>query len=154
MAARVIEARPGHVDALAPRLRPEVLAEMRVSALPPRELLRQSLVNSKSAWTVLSGGAVAAMFGVAYRSLVSDVGVPWLLSSQLVDGIWLSFARHSRVFVHYMLSLFPCGLENYVDAEYSRCIAWLRWCGFTLDAAPVPMGRTGAPFYRFWMRRN
>jgi hypothetical protein len=142
------------VDALAPRLRPEVLAEMRVSTLPPRELLRQSLTASRAAWTVLCGGEVAAMFGVAYRSLVSDVGVPWLLSSQLVDGIWLSFARHSRAFVGYMLSLFPGGLENYVDAGYPRCIAWLRWCGFTLDGSPVPMGHTGAPFYRFWMRRD
>jgi hypothetical protein len=142
------------VDALAPRLRPEVLAEMRVSTLPPYELLRQSLASSKAAWTVLSGGEVAAMFGVAYRSLVSDAGVPWLLSSALVDRIWLSFVRHSRAFARYMLSLFPGGLENYVDAGYGRCIAWLRWCGFTLDAAPVPMGRMGAPFYRFWMRRD
>jgi hypothetical protein len=141
------------VEELAPRLRPEVLAEMRVSALLPRELLRQSLTASRAAWTVLCGGEVAAMFGVAYRSLVSDVGVPWLLSSALVDRIWLSFARHSRTFAHYMLSLFPV-LENYVDAEYSRCIAWLRWCGFTLDGAPVAMGRMGAPFYRFWMRRD
>lgn len=110
------------------------------------QCLDVSLVSK--AWIV--GGRVACLYGLA-GNMVSDVGRPWLLSTDLVREHRLQFLRGSRRELRWMLSVYPV-LENYVDCRYVAAIRWLRWLGFRLDE-PISAGPQGMLFQRFELRR-
>lgn len=98
-------------------------------------------------WTGLVDGQVAAIFGVARRSAVSAVGVPWLLGTDLVDKVPVALIRKSRVYVERMERAFPV-MENHVLAENLRSVGWLKSLGFDMQE-PKPYGAFGEPFIRF-----
>lgn len=141
-----------HVDSLAPRVRASDCAEVWASGRhTPAEALRLSVDFSVASVAALADGAPFAMFGVAPRSLTSEVGTPWLLGSDDITLYRRPFLRHGRVFVRAMLDLFPV-LENYVDARNHTSIEWLRWLGFDILPA-APFGVYKMQFHRFEMRR-
>lgn len=111
-----------------------------------------SLMSSTVKWTIRTEeGKAIGLFGVGAASALSDVGAPWLLATDELNDISISFLRQSRGCVAEMLRRHSI-LENYVDARNAVSIKWLGWCGFTLDEAK-PYGREGLPFHRFEMRK-
>lgn len=109
--------------------------------------LQRALPNSAKAWTGLVHGVPACVFGVAPASLLTGVGVPWMLGTDRLEQAERPLVRLSRPTLDVMHALFP-RLVNFVDNRNERAMRWLAWLGFTLSD-PVPMGPDGLPFRRF-----
>jgi hypothetical protein len=141
---------------LAPRLRPEEVAEVAAShGVPPLEALEESLRQSEEAWVALFDGQVACMWGVVplYATFLGGrTGSVWLLTSDLVE-------RYPKVFWRGCLFLLPqlflrwdC-LMNAIDVRHEKAIRWARRLGFPL-LSPHPFGLEGQPFSLFSVRKE
>lgn len=118
----------------------------------PMTALRESLDSAAKAWTALVNDEPGCMFGVTALDILSGLGCPWLLGTNLVEKNSIAFLRRSKRYVAEMLDLFPY-LYNFVDARNRLSIRWLKWCGFDFAKTPKPYGVAQLPFYRFEMRR-
>lgn len=148
----IVAAKQDHVAMIAATMREADRREVWASGRhTPYEALTVSLKMSRQAWTGILAGRPVLMWGVARAGCVlSPVGRPWLLSSDVIENVAKrEFIRRSREFVKIMRAEFPI-LENYVHAENRLSIRWLKWCGFTMDEIPVSVG--GEDFYRFFWR--
>ena len=149
----ILPATDAHAVALAPCLRAADLAEVRASSgREPLAALRYSLGCSSHAVAAVDDlGRVICMFGVGSSDIMSGIGSPWLLGSDLIVKHRRQFARQCRDYLALMLDAYPV-LENAVDARHVEAIRWLQWMGFVVGPA-VPIGRKGAMFRPFEMRR-
>jgi hypothetical protein len=116
----------------------------------PLEALQKSMDGSSKAWVGLADGVPFCAFGVASSTLLSDVGVPWLLGTEDVPKHARVFLRVSKSYIHEQARWHKL-LVNYVDARHARAVKWLRWLGFTMYPAE-PFGPDQVPFHRFEMR--
>lgn len=149
---RIENAKPAHIPAISSRMRAADVREVWASdRWLPGEALEKSLQQSVQAWTCLLEDVPAFMWGVCGVSESPHVGVPWLLSTDDIHRVSREFLRQSRAYVERMQAHFP-RLQNRVHAENTISIRWLRWCGFTLNAAPETIN--GESFYSFWRLRN
>lgn len=141
--------RAGDVDAIAPRLRAQDVAECLAAGLDPRAALEASLEGSVTAWTVEIDGAPAALLGVTPEAgaLLGGTGVPWMLGTDLVRQHGRSLIRQAGPYIAAMLRVYPV-LRNRVHAENTVAVTWLRRTGFELGPAQ-PFGPNGAPFHTF-----
>jgi hypothetical protein len=131
----VVAAEPRHAVAMAPIMRPGDRGEIwAAAALEPLRGLEVSLAASLYAWTWLVEDVPACIFGVGAAPDGSGIGVPWLLSSEIVDRHWRPFLKHHRPFLERMRTDFPV-LANWVDARQAPAIRWLRWMGFAIRPA-------------------
>jgi len=149
---RILPATLAHAAALAPRLRPADEAEVRALGERPYEALRTSIARGLWAEAYLVDDEVAAIVGLGLSSFAGGHGVPWLLTSPLVDRHRKTFLRCSRATLARMLAETPL-LVNWVHAENLQAIRWLRWLGFDVSAEPVALPPHGAPFHRFQIER-
>lgn len=110
-----------------------------------------SVAHSSWARAARVDGDLMGIFGVCpLGTVLSPVGVPWALGTDLVG-------RHPKVFMRWaaaalaeMLKLYPV-LLNYVHADNALAVRWLRHAG--CDVAPAaPYGPRGALFHRFEKR--
>ena len=151
MIGEIVPATLEHAKRMAPNMRAEDAAEVWASLNElPLEALKTSLSWSLFAWTWLVDGEPAVMFGVGTANMLGNVGIPWMLSTPLVEKHWITFLKGCKRNLPTLLRSWP-HLENYVDARYTLCHRWLRWLGFTLDD-PVPFGKDQLPFHRFQLR--
>lgn len=90
------------------------------------------------------------VFGICAVSSLTGVGVPWLISTSLIEQYQFQFARACRPYWWDACRNYD-QLFNYVDERYVVSQRWLRWMGFTLDA-PAPYGPMDLPFRRFWWK--
>lgn len=151
MLGQIVPATAEHVTSIASRMRAEDAAELYASVgLSPLVGLRLSFERSLYAWTWLVDGVPATMFGVGAFSIIGDVGIVWMMGTDLVVDHWPAFLRCTKRNIGKLLSIYPI-LTNFVDARYTDCIAWLRWLGFVIEPA-VPHGFERRPFHRFTLR--
>jgi len=137
-----------HGEIVAARMRTIDRKEIYYTAmLTPHAAVGFTTAISVGKWTGLVDGEVAAVFGVARRSAVSTVGVPWLLSTDLIERAPVTVARQSRVYFDRIARAFPL-MENHVLAENVVAVGWLKWLGFDMEEAK-PFGAFGASFIRF-----
>lgn len=115
----------------------------------PLEALRISLNMSQKAWTAMAGDVPFAMFGVAPSLFVPWLGVPWMLATPTIEAARIPFLRQSRHFVDEMQSDFRV-LENYVSAENTVSLKWLKFCGFNIGSEYELNGHI---FYKFWREK-
>ena len=115
----------------------------------PFEALTQSLAASPNAMMGFYKGRVVCMYGVAEMSILSNVGVPWLLGTDEIEKHSKYFLRQNR---HYMKEIKRkySLLINFVDARNTVAIRWLKWLGFEVFDAQ-PFGPDDVPFRRFEM---
>lgn len=92
-------------------------------------------------------GITLCIGGAARRSLLSGVGIPWMLGTHDLDRHSRLFVLHGKRCVATLLESFE-RLENYVDARNHKSIRWLRRMGFEIHD-PAPYGASGLPFRRF-----
>lgn len=151
MAAEIRRADPADATALAADMREADRAEaLAVTGYAPLHAATRSIrVSWPHVWAGSVDGELLAVFGVRSAGLLSDTGVPWLLSTNAVDRHWRPFLRFSRVLLANWSEAFPV-LENWVDARHDVAIRWLDWLGFEIEA-PRPYGVYGLPFHRFTM---
>lgn len=130
--AQLEQATVEHAYELAETMRPEDAAEaLAWTGEGPLQSVLHCLESSSAAWTVLVGGEVLCLCGVA-PSRTPGRGIAWMLSSEQILRHRRPFIRVSRRVVSMMLELYPV-LVNAVDARYWLSIRWLQWMGFTVD---------------------
>ena len=145
----IVPARFEHVAELALTMRTadrdEVIAQ---TGAHPALALGISLGNSDAAWAGTINGKVACVFGVSDAGDVSgDIGMPWMLGSDLIVDHQRLFLRHCADCVEIMQTLFPV-LKNHVDQRNTVAIRWLKWLGFVI-LPTVPHGPFKLPFHPF-----
>lgn len=108
--------------------------------------LKKDIESSAWAYTGYYENRPAVIWGVKASSMVSGYGYLWLISTKICDEHPFLFARHSRLFVDQIKSVFPV-LHGMVERKYVRSQKWLRWLGFTIYD-------TGDPIYLEFTNRS
>lgn len=148
MAVEIVRYDDAHGPLLVAGLREVDRRELyMLTRLEPADALALTLSMSVATWTALEDGEVICVFGISRRSPLSNVGVPWLVGTDLIYRHWRRFAKQSRDFYDRFAAVFP-EMENFVLAENTPTVRWLSWLGFDMDE-PEPMGFSRAPFIRF-----
>ena len=116
-------------------LRDADVAELAITSpgYSPDDLLRQAVENSYFAELVRVEGRPAIVYGVA-PTRVYGVGSVWMLASDDIGRIRKQFVAGCREKVEMMNRMFPV-LCNWVHAENTVAVNWLRWLGFEVQAA-------------------
>lgn len=135
---------------LAASLRPDDAAEITCFGLNPRKALRLNYRDAIFRRTAFIDGEIAAMWGLC-GEMLADTGYPYLLTAAPVEKVPLSMVKTARREIAAMLAIRAC-LEGHVAASYERACRFLVLLGFTLGA-PEPVGKTGALFRKFSLRR-
>lgn len=102
------------------------------------------------AHTGLANGEVLCVFGIKIPSLIGGRPQPWMLTTNLVLRNPKTFIKRSKRIIDYWSVTYP-GMTNYVHAENSVAIRWLRRMGFELHE-PETRGPVDGKFRKFEMR--
>lgn len=135
-----------HVVALGDRLRTQDAEEIAAFGVTPRRALWKNIRNGSHCRTAFVDGDIAAMWGLA-GVLLSDVGIPWLLTTPAVERVPRAFVYEARRELAEMRRLKP-KLMNWVPASYKEACRLIEILGFTLDP-PKPFGPHNVPFRMF-----
>lgn len=143
---------PADITEVSENMRAADLAEIAAAGSPgPRQSAEQGVRRSVLCWTATVDGRVACILGVApLRGLLDDMGVPWLLGTDLTEKHARALIRRSPAYIAQMLRAYP-HLLNFVHARNTSSVRWLRRAGFTLQPA-APYGPHGELFHFFEMR--
>lgn len=145
---------PDHVEAVMGRLREaDQLEVYAATGRDPDKALRDAWKNSLHRWSIVWRGEIIGLFGLSSLSLMGRTGVPWLLGTDKMKEIKLTFVKQSVHFISAMLEIYPV-LMNWVDARNTLSIRWLKWLGFKMKNQPQPYGFEKRPFYYFEKRRD
>ena len=116
----------------------------------PLEALKYSFHISELCMTVVFKGKPVAMFGmVPTGALEASI---WLLATDGLHEMWITFLKLSRDFIQVMLDQYPF-LYNFVDAQNETTLRWLAWCGAKFTE-PKPYGKEGCLFRQFVIERS
>jgi hypothetical protein len=108
--------------------------------------LLRSLAVSEEAWVAVGeSGEVFGIYGVAN---VEGMGSPWMVATPEVYRYSKELVRDGREWIKTILPRYPM-LFNFVHAENTKSIAWLRKLGFTIGELVPEFGAGKAPFYFF-----
>lgn len=150
---QLLPATEEHLQMILPNVRQADIDELyAVSLMTTEAALRIGLRTATMAWSGFANGELVTMFGVSPASMIGGNGIPWLVSTHLVEKYQKTFLRRSRHALQDMLIVYP-HLENYVDERNHVAKAWLHWLGFHLEDA-APYGALGLNFHRFHMERK
>lgn len=148
---KVASATLGHALELAENMREADRQEVWATAhYTPKQAALFSLEASRDAKVGLADGRVVCMFGVGPAAIISTTGIPWLLTTDLVEKHARAFLRRNKRVVKGMGGSYSL-LRNYVDERNTMAVRWLRWLGFEILPAE-PFGVEGLPFHPFEMR--
>jgi hypothetical protein len=138
-------------DAIAENMRLPDIEECLALGFTPIDALHASVISSLSTRTATLDGYPVAIFGISVDE-DSRVGSPWMLGTSAFDRHGMKLVKFSRDWVRGMIGLFDT-LENYVHAENTRSIRYLKLIGFTVEE-PTPYGVYDKPFCRFYMENK
>ena len=134
------------VYSLSKRLRKQDEDEvMALVGLDNETALLASFCHSDRVFVGEVDGKIICMFGVSKDS--NGNGCPWLLGSDEVEKLPITFVRNSRKYIQQFINEYGY-LENYVDIRNSLSIKWLKWLGFKIDE-PQTLGVEQRLFSRF-----
>lgn len=141
------------IDGMKDKLRPADAAEVAAShGQNAQEALTYSFHASDLAITIVHKGRPVAMFGIAPDPAVSHAATVWLLATNELKNMWLTFLKVSHGFIGMLLEHYPV-LYNYVDARNTTSIEWLTWCGAEFHQ-PEPYGAEQLPFRFFVIQKE
>ena len=141
---------PGHVRFVGQRLRRSDIDEIWSSVgTDPLTALEDSVAASSVRYTIILGGAPAAIFGAAPAP--SGQGIAWLLGTEQITrnprAFWLASKEGLGLLFTWFSQLF-----NYVDQRNVASLRWLKKLGAQV-APPVPFGIEARPFHYFELTR-
>ena len=150
MKIEIVTAEYEHIPVIADNIRDADRQEMYdYCLLNPTEALERSWSGAKMAWTGLIDDVPVCMFGVSAGTLLTGIGLPWLITAKGIEQHSVVFLRRCKPVVMTMARSFD-RLENYVSAQNILAITWLKWLGFKFGQEEE-MGLFKKPFIRFWM---
>lgn len=130
------------------RLRDADKVEMRaITDMPYLDLVQYAIDRSASSKVARVNGELLCMWGIGAESMLSGVGRPWLLGTDLMYKHPHVFLNGSKQQLQSMLNQYSY-LRHYVDKRNTTSIHWLKWLGFEIGKE-VPLGRGGEVFYEF-----
>lgn len=125
----IVPVEPWHVEHVAENMRDADKHEVLVlGGYTPRQALDVSVNSLGDHFTALFDGEPAAIFGVSRETLLSRVGIAWLLGTNRLRTDWRAFARASRPVVDALLRDYDA-LSNVLLVENRLCMRWLAWLG-------------------------
>lgn len=142
---KLIPASVDHIPHLAANMRDADVREVTALGRSPHSALEAGLRASLWALTAVEDEPVV-MLGVAPRSMVEGVGVPWMLGTERAYDCGRALLSLSQPVFAEMRETF-LRLENVVDADNVRAIRFLRWAGFEICEDAVQIGDVS--FLRF-----
>jgi hypothetical protein len=142
----LVGAVPAHIPPLAASMREMDRIECEAMGHSPAEALSIGLSRSMWALTALVDDEPVAMLGVAPRSMIEGVGVPWMLGSDAIYDGARELVTYGPGVIREMESIFP-RLVNMVAASNTRAISFLRHWGWRISSNRVPVG--GVDFVEF-----
>lgn len=143
-----------HIYELARTMREADKREIENLGFGVKKALYRAFRNSVLCRTALRHGEVVAVWGLAVAlrdnvSPLSDLGVPWLHTSPLIEQIPVSFLKVAKRELAAMRHLRP-KLESFVAGDYKEAVKFLKILGFAIDKAE-PLGLNGSLYCRFHM---
>lgn len=148
---QIVSARPEHIRTIAKRMRKADREEVAaISGKTPGAALCYSLRKSTIAWTAIVDGRPELIWGVADLNILSRVGAPWLLGTDVVEIHFREFLRRSVWWRGQLLQRYAV-LRNFVDDRNAVSIRWLKWLGFTMTE---PVDLNGHKFRLFELRQD
>ncbi len=117
------------------------------SGLDPHLALDVTAEFAEGAWAGIHKGVPVAVFGVNRASILSDIGVPWLVATDGIMDCQIAFLRLGRNHMKRIFRAFPV-MSNYVWEKNHAAIRWLKWLGFDIGE-PETYGAGHAQFRRF-----
>lgn len=157
----IVPTEPAHLAELAANMREHDRHEVEATGVGLKRTLWRSYRNSVNCRTAIvsvgSDRLVAAVWGLAIGmrndiSPLSDLGVPWLLTTAAVEKLPLAFVKEARSEVLAMLRL-KQRLELYVLADYEKALRLVRLIGFTVGET-APVGPQGTRFCHVSLARS
>jgi len=146
----VIPTDPDHLLELSRTMRRADREELLASSgQSPLEALEEGYVLSSKTHTILTKeGQVVGVFGVAPNSVDPTVGHPWMLASDLLDDVKVSFLKQCRPVADSLGEGYAL-LMNVCDKRNAVHIKWLRWLGYTFIREHPHYGVGKLPFLEF-----
>lgn len=147
-ASNILVREPHHKDILelSVTMRQEDKDEIwHLARISPGEALNAALEVCDYNRVVLLDGKVVCIFGIG--GVKGEVGVPWMLASDLLKSIRKPFVRECRGYLEEMSQGYKL-LLNVAWTKNEEHIKWLKWMGFDF-AVPEPMGPDGEYYIRF-----
>lgn len=137
-------------EELAPKLREADKRELSaISDRPYRDTLYLGAVVSSPARTIIHEDEVIGMYGVAPAyGFNLEYGCIWCLASDKLTEIKYQFLKQSISEVRDMEKNYK-KLINFVHADNTTSIRWLKFLGFKVSPTPVILGIKQEPFYYF-----
>ena len=118
----------------------------------PEEALKGCVEKAIISMTIIVDGKIVAIFGIDTDKILGKTASVWMLSTGEIEKIKRRIVRHSRAFINHFLEFYPY-LDNYVHSLNKESIAWLKFCGATIEEAK-PFGIEQEPFHHFYFRRK
>lgn len=103
----------------------EIWSSNRVS---PLEATLECLGKSTVCMTIERNGFPVAMFGIVPQNFIGTSASIWLLSTDGIKGIPVTFIRNNRAIIKYLLTFYPL-LFSYVDLRNTVSVKWLEYIG-------------------------
>lgn len=133
---------------LAPKLREADAREVFASGgFTPLEALTQSFELSEETNAIIHDDEVIGLFGCGSCEYTGG-GVPWMLGSDKIVDIPTAVLRVSHRWIKEKQEEYPI-LYNYVAAENTVAVDWLRFLGFTFIREIEDYMGGGLTFYEF-----
>jgi len=127
----------------------DVLELGRCGCADPYLALHLSVDASEVALAAYTPQGVACLLGVAKPSLLAPTATIWLLAHDDIERHAVRFLKECRRVLALLLGHYG-RLENYIDVDNVKTIAWLEWLGFTVCKERTILSPMGFPFYHFW----
>lgn len=147
-AVKFTKVEPGDVEFVAAHAREADRVEVFESS--KRDVLKaltSSVARSQRTATIRVNDVPVAVFGVGRLSLVSDVGVPWMLGTEGLRANAKLLLPEAKPMVVRMMKGHSV-LRNMVHDDNKASIRWLRSMGFRFSE-PMKLGWRGAMFRVF-----
>ena len=146
---KISPATKAHAVELAAHMRQADIDEIRAShGVNPLTGSMMSFDLSEASFAGMVDGNVGCIYGVVRRHTLSDCGMPWLLTTDLVERYAVPFLLGSRQVLNDIKKAYGY-LENFADIRNVVALQWLKWMGFSLCHAE-PWGVERRLFQRFY----
>lgn len=150
-AAMAVPALLRHIPLIAPKMRQADALEVWASdGLRPAQAIRASMRGSDFSRTLFIHGECAAIFGV---KLQDGVGVPWVLTTTVVDRFPIAFWKASKHVLGELAQKYGV-LAQCIDWRHAQALRWVKRLGMAVDESPHRCGPEGALFHHVFLRRE
>lgn len=142
---KAVVATAQHAKQLAPFLRQHDKDELIACGFdtPEKALMKGLEIDDVTLTALDAQGVPFAMLGVGRAPNMNYI---WLLGSEGVRDNWLTFGKASKQLLPYLIKRYGV-VSNYVLAEYTTSIKWLKWLGAEFEETPIKF--SGHDFYKF-----